>query len=337
MAWVKIDDHFDEHPKLAVVGPLGWGVWLAGLAYCNRNLTDGFIPLEVAESIGGRWRIRVPVADGREAVWTVSVACGMQGQDLETEWVIGVLVRAGLWEEAQDGYRVHDYSDYQPTKAETLALRAKRAEVGAMGGKAKASAYQNASKLPSKPLAKVCPDPDPGPDPGSVADPTKDPTPLPPASGGTVGSASDDLGKPDARKPRGNGGDSLALHEARFVALFEARYGSPPALDRGRLPGKQRSGLARALRLAKSSAHFLDVILPAYLADEDPWIVERRHGPEFLDASRINRYTTATPKRAAKVRLCERCGKPIGDRESFVEGCHNACYYAPRPAAEVPA
>jgi hypothetical protein len=26
------------------VSPTVWGVWLAGLAYANRNLTDGFIP-----------------------------------------------------------------------------------------------------------------------------------------------------------------------------------------------------------------------------------------------------------------------------------------------------
>ena len=51
MPWVKIDDHFSEHPKHARVGPPGWGYWLAGLAYANRNLTDGFIPHAVAYSL----------------------------------------------------------------------------------------------------------------------------------------------------------------------------------------------------------------------------------------------------------------------------------------------
>ena len=51
MAWVKIDDHFDEHPKIAQAGPLAVAVWLAGLAYCNRNLTDGFIPWSKAQGL----------------------------------------------------------------------------------------------------------------------------------------------------------------------------------------------------------------------------------------------------------------------------------------------
>lgn len=36
MVWVKIDDHFDEHPKMQQIGPLGWGYWLAGLV-CERE------------------------------------------------------------------------------------------------------------------------------------------------------------------------------------------------------------------------------------------------------------------------------------------------------------
>ena len=44
MPWVRIDDGYADHPKMAAVGPLGQALWLAGLAYCNRYLTDGFIP-----------------------------------------------------------------------------------------------------------------------------------------------------------------------------------------------------------------------------------------------------------------------------------------------------
>lgn len=128
MAWVKVDDHFDEHPKLAAVGPVGWGVWLAGLAYCNRNLTDGFIPRAVADAIGGRWRVYVPTGDGRDQVWEINRSSGMQGHDMETEWVAALLVANGLWEETDGGYRVHDYADYQPTRQEVLHERQTTAE-----------------------------------------------------------------------------------------------------------------------------------------------------------------------------------------------------------------
>ncbi|MBE3589986.1 MAG: hypothetical protein IMW98_08510 [Firmicutes bacterium] len=118
MAWVKIDDHFDEHPKLARVGPVGWGVWLAGLAYCNRNLTDGFIPRSVAATLAC-----FEVVDSEGRVWSLARTSGMVGEDVDSTWVIELLVDAGLWEEVPGGYRVHDYLDYQPSKEQVISER----------------------------------------------------------------------------------------------------------------------------------------------------------------------------------------------------------------------
>lgn len=141
MPWVKVDDHFDEHPKMAAVGPVGWGVWLAGLAYCNRNLTDGFIPRTVAKGIGGEWDVRVPVPESfderengirsiqdDEQIWTIDIGSGMHGESITTEWVIGLLVNAGLWVPVKGGYRIHDFEHYQPSKAAVLAERKAWAE-----------------------------------------------------------------------------------------------------------------------------------------------------------------------------------------------------------------
>ena len=203
VAWVKIDDHFDEHPKLAAVGPIGWGVWLAGLAYANRNLTDGFIPHAIAEGIGGRWRVRIPQGDGREQVWRINRSSGMHGEDLESEWIAALLVQERLWEEVPGGYLIHDYADYQPTREEAQSLSVKRSEAGAKGAQAKhqqvakqtpgklpskplANDMQTPGKLPSKPLAndmaKVCPVPVPVPDPDpEVREPLASLGAVPPA------------------------------------------------------------------------------------------------------------------------------------------------------------
>lgn len=124
MPWIRIDDHFDEHPKMAQVGPLAWGMWLAGLAYCNRNLTDGFIPWSIAHTL-----CAFTVADPDGFIWKLGRTSGHVGEDADAEWVIDLLVDAGLWEEVEngrgriDGYRVHDYPDYQPTKATIEADR----------------------------------------------------------------------------------------------------------------------------------------------------------------------------------------------------------------------
>jgi hypothetical protein len=172
MPWVRIDDHFDEHPKMAAVGPVGWGVWLAGLAYCNRNLTDGFIPYAIAEGIGGAWTIREPVdhddEDGARSVrrgsliWTIDRGSGMHGESMTTQWIIDQLVRVGLWQEVDGGYRIHDYDEYQPTKAQVLFEREQKAAAGRAGGIAAAKAR---AKAPAQAKSKPVPVPNPVPVP----------------------------------------------------------------------------------------------------------------------------------------------------------------------------
>ena len=121
MGWVRVDDHFNEHPKLARVGPCGWGIWIAGLAYCNRNLTDGFIPRAVARSLGDFEFVL------ENEVYRLGVTAGTAGMDLDATWVISLLVDAGLWYEVRDGYQVHDYHDFQPSKEKVLAEREQKA------------------------------------------------------------------------------------------------------------------------------------------------------------------------------------------------------------------
>lgn len=128
MPWVKVDDHFDEHPKMARVGPLGWAMWLAGLAYCNRNLTDGFIPYTTARRLVS-WDFLMPRnGSDIESIWSVGINTGMHGEDVDSPLVIGMLVDAGLWEEVPGGYRVHDFMEYQPSKSEVVAERQKWAD-----------------------------------------------------------------------------------------------------------------------------------------------------------------------------------------------------------------
>ena len=53
MSWVRIDDHFTEHPKLASLGttlPMAAWVHLCALCYCNRHLTDGVFPQQIIAS-----------------------------------------------------------------------------------------------------------------------------------------------------------------------------------------------------------------------------------------------------------------------------------------------
>jgi hypothetical protein len=140
MAWVKIDDQFPEHPKVAAAGPLAMAMQVAGLCYCNRKLTDGFIPRSIARTLLD-WQVDHP--DGR--VFTVSVTSGFHGEDVDADWVIELLVSAGMWEQVAGGYRIHDYHDYQPSKDQLEAGREAKREAGRKGGRASAQARATAN------------------------------------------------------------------------------------------------------------------------------------------------------------------------------------------------
>jgi hypothetical protein len=119
MAWVKLDDQFPEHPKVAKAGPLAMAMQVAALCYCNRKLTDGFVPRSIARTL-----LDFEVVDGEGHILTLAVTCGMSGDDMSAEWVIGLLLEAGMWEQVNGGYLIHDYHDYQPSKEEVESERA---------------------------------------------------------------------------------------------------------------------------------------------------------------------------------------------------------------------
>lgn len=89
--WVRLDDSFPEHPKIAELSLRAFRAHVEGLCYANRNLTDGVLPSRVA------------------LAWGKSAA-----QEL---------ARAGVWEKTDAGYSIHDYHEYQPTKAEIQEKR----------------------------------------------------------------------------------------------------------------------------------------------------------------------------------------------------------------------
>jgi hypothetical protein len=127
MAWVKLDDQFADHPKVLQAGPLAGWLYICGLTYCSRLLTDGFIPSGQVRRLAD---LKNPDALAKR------------------------LVDAGLWESCEGGFRIHDYLEYQPTKERVLTTRAVRAEAGSLGGKRRASNQQaNGKQEPSNLLA----------------------------------------------------------------------------------------------------------------------------------------------------------------------------------------
>lgn len=136
--WVKLDDHFFQHPKILQATPAAKLLYLAGLTWCAANLTDGLIPAAA-----------LPVL-AAEAGIDPSGA----GQIAEQ------LLELGLWvasDSTAGDYRVHHFLEYNPSRVRVLATRQARSDAGRKGGRA--------SRNPRNPS----PDPGDGPPKGPLS------------------------------------------------------------------------------------------------------------------------------------------------------------------------
>jgi hypothetical protein len=177
MAWVRIDDAFRHHPKVVEAGPLGIALHVCGLSYAAQYLTDGFLPQRVVPTL----------CDFRGVLFV-----GMDERDeITPESVADALVRVGLWEKEDYGYRIHDYLEYNPSRAQVMAERAAKVASGRAGGiatavaRATAEPQQSGSGRSSKTPAELQPVPVPVPVP--VPDfTTRSPVPGPRATIGNL-------------------------------------------------------------------------------------------------------------------------------------------------------
>lgn len=102
MTWVRIDDGFFDNPTNRALGPAGRDLFVAGLTYCAKGLTDGRIaktdiPLVLAQAQAGKATVRK-------------------------------LTDAGRWIDHGDHYEVSEYLTYNPSRAKVLTDRQAAAE-----------------------------------------------------------------------------------------------------------------------------------------------------------------------------------------------------------------
>jgi hypothetical protein len=110
MGWVRIDDSFADHPKIAKAGIEGLALQIAGLCYANRQRTDGEIPAKIARTL-----LDLP----------------------QPQRVIRRLVSLKIWEEIPGGFLIHNYDQYQPSRAEIDDRRRAKAMAGRKGAHSK--------------------------------------------------------------------------------------------------------------------------------------------------------------------------------------------------------
>jgi hypothetical protein len=125
MPWGRLDDSLYDHPKLDLI-PVeqrlaALGLWARAISWCNRFLTDGHVP-----------RGRIERLDG-----TLALA--------------GLLVGAGLFDDVPTGYEVHDFLEFNDSRADVLDRREKEAQRQRDWRKKKADARNGVTPNGSEP------------------------------------------------------------------------------------------------------------------------------------------------------------------------------------------
>lgn len=250
MVWVKLDDHFDEHPKIAQVDNDALALWVCGLAYCNRNLTDGFIPKQVAL---GQLRF-----------------C-----EKSTVEAIKQLVDAGLWAQERGGFRIHDYLTYQKSRETVLAEREsgkKRAADSYAHKKANSSAEENAKNSRIFGDSSVILQPLPNPD-SRFPDSRSPGVPNPePSTGESCAAARKKRGQADANAAESGSTEPSPCRQTweAYSGAYERKYGVAP-IRNAKVNGQISQLVAR---LGKDSA---PKVAAWFLEHRGAWYVRDRH------------------------------------------------------------
>jgi hypothetical protein len=101
MTWVRFDDSVIDHPKVLIAGAAAELLWRRSISWSGKHLTDGLVRREA-----------LPVLFGNLSELGVA-------QDA----AVARVVAAGLWEETESGWQIHDYLEYNPSRR---AVRARR-------------------------------------------------------------------------------------------------------------------------------------------------------------------------------------------------------------------
>ncbi len=246
MPWGRVDDTYYDHPKLEeLAGTSQWPDRLAaaGLnalawSWCNRFLTDGKVPRATVAKLAGH-------------LIAAEAAVALADQ----------MVAVGLWEASAGGYEIHDFLQYNDSREQVLARRAKEA--------ARKAAYRSGKR------------PNGSPDGTSSVDAHRVPlsvppghdAPVPPLSRAESQRVSRDSSRagiptrPDPTRPNESLPERIVARPSRRRADVQA------LLDRGfkRVTKPQRAVLDEVLaRHDVTGAEFAAQAIRATPADRDP-------------------------------------------------------------------
>jgi hypothetical protein len=109
MTWANIDDGFPRHPKIFPLSDPAFRLHVSGICHASAYRTDGNVPDDILNTLVPRYRQKT----------------------------LEELARHGLWLPGPDGWQIHDFLEWNRSRAEIEAdkerKRKQRSEAGRRG------------------------------------------------------------------------------------------------------------------------------------------------------------------------------------------------------------
>lgn len=251
MVWARIDDAILDNPKVAKAGVIGLAMHVAGITYSCRNLTDGFVPSSVARRLVDVSELATEVLRYTDTIPSVASSLSDVARDIPPmmgDAVAEDLVDIGLWEKVNGGYQIHDFLDYNPSRAQVEAERIKKANAGAKGAQKR---WQKAGNSVAGAMA--------GPLAGSMANDAPVPDPVPLVSPSSLGSSppsqsSQDLHSGVRRAANATADGAFGLTVDSWAGGIRSVSGQPYPRPSGKAAGR----LAEALKAERGADYMGD-------------------------------------------------------------------------------
>lgn len=105
MPWAGFDDKFPKHPKIIRLSDQAFRLHVSGICYVAEHLTDGLVDADMVPLLMPRYRPRY----------------------------LTELVERAIWVQHGQVYVIHDYLDWNPSRAQVEERREQKRKAGRKG------------------------------------------------------------------------------------------------------------------------------------------------------------------------------------------------------------